>query len=137
MGASLLSFVLSYLTKMSPPERREASFASRLVTKSIVFCHTDTSRLSGGDLLISARPRMRVAVLGGTGVKIGNVFLKKLGSGLHIFLRSSTWAWSQGERFSWGFFRGGFLHFLGDFFLGDLLGGSKMEKNMKMQDEIG
>ena len=37
MGAGLLSFVLSYSTKMSPPEIREASFASRLVTKSIVF----------------------------------------------------------------------------------------------------
>ena len=62
MGASLLSFVLSYMKKMSPPERREASFASRLVTKSIVSCHTNTSRLSGGDLFITARPRMRVAV---------------------------------------------------------------------------
>ena len=62
MGAGLLSFVLSYLTKSSPPERREASVASRLVTKSIVSCHTDTSRLSGGDLFITARPRMRVAV---------------------------------------------------------------------------
>ena len=62
VGASLLSFVLSYMTKRSPPERREASFASRLVTKSIVSCHTDTSRLSGGDLFITARPRMRVAV---------------------------------------------------------------------------
>ena len=37
MGAGLLSFVLSYSTKMSPLEIREASFASRLVTKSIVF----------------------------------------------------------------------------------------------------
>ena len=37
VGAGLLSFVLSYSTKMSPPEIREASFASRLVTKSIVF----------------------------------------------------------------------------------------------------
>ena len=37
MGAGLLSFVLSYIMKMSPPEIREASFASRLVTKSIVF----------------------------------------------------------------------------------------------------
>ena len=62
MGVSLLSFVLSYMTKSSPPERREASFASRLVTKSIVSCHTDTSRLSGGDLFITARPRMRFAV---------------------------------------------------------------------------
>ena len=37
MGAGLLSFVLSYTTKMSPPEIREASFAFRLVTKSVVF----------------------------------------------------------------------------------------------------
>ena len=36
MGASLLSFVLSYLTKMSPPEIREASFGCLLVKKSIV-----------------------------------------------------------------------------------------------------
>ena len=36
MGASLLSFVLSYMTKKSQPERRERSFASVLVTKSIV-----------------------------------------------------------------------------------------------------
>ena len=50
------------MVNKSPPERREASFASRLVTKSIVSCHTDTSRLSGGDLFITARPRMRVAV---------------------------------------------------------------------------
>ena len=54
VAASLLSFVLSYVTKRSPPERREASFASRLVTKSIFSCHTDTSRLSGGDLFITA-----------------------------------------------------------------------------------
>ena len=85
MGAGLLSFVLSYTEKMSPPEIREASFASRLVTKSIVSCHTNTSRISGGDLLIAARPRMRVAVLGGTGgVKIETVFLKKLGSDLVV-----------------------------------------------------
>ena len=36
LGASLLSFVLSYMTKRSPPERRERSFASVLVTKLIV-----------------------------------------------------------------------------------------------------
>ena len=37
MGAGLLSFVLSYSTKMSPPEIREASFGCLLVKKSIVF----------------------------------------------------------------------------------------------------
>ena len=36
MGAGLLSFVLSYSTKMSPPEIREASFGCLLVKKSIV-----------------------------------------------------------------------------------------------------
>ena len=85
MGAGLLSFVLSYTTKMSPPERREASFASRLVTKSIVSCHTDTSRLSGGDLFSTSMTILGVAVLGGPGeVKIGNAFLKKLGSDLVV-----------------------------------------------------
>ena len=62
-------------------------------------------------------------VLGGTGgVKIGTVFLKKLGSDLvvqslvkailHRILRSIIWAWSQGGRFLWGLVRGGFLYFL-------------------------
>ena len=70
---------------MSPPEIREASFASRLATKSIVFLPYKHFRVSGGDLLIAARPRMRVAVLGGTGgVKIETVFLKKLGSDLVV-----------------------------------------------------
>ena len=67
VGAGLLSFVLSYITKRSPPERREAFFASFLVTKSIVFCHTDASRLSGGDLFMISMTIPGVAVLGGTG----------------------------------------------------------------------
>ena len=36
-GAGLLSFVLSYVMKRSPPETREASLVSVLVTKPIVF----------------------------------------------------------------------------------------------------
>ena len=81
---------------MSPPERREASFVCRLVTKPIVSCHTDTSRLSGGDLFIIALYHL--------GMVPGILDLK-------------------GEGKPWIFMT--------------FSGGSKMEKNMKIQDEHG
>ena len=83
MGAGLLSFVLSYMTKSSPPERREESFASILVTKSIVSL--PYKHFPCGDLFSTSMTILGVAVLGGPGgVKIGNVFLKKLGSDLVV-----------------------------------------------------
>ena len=80
-------------------------------------------------------------VLGSTGgVKIGTVFLKKLGSGwvsgalvkaiLYRIVRSTIWAWSWGKGFYGGVAWGGFLYFWVSFFWGG-------QKNMKMQDEIG
>ena len=82
-----------------------------------------------------------VAVLGGAGVKIGNVFLKKLGSGLGLWSSRYSYPVQNCPLYNLGMVPGGTV-FMGVlqgrifvFFLGLFFGGGS--KTMKMQDEIG
>ena len=125
MGAGLLSFVLSYTEKMSPPEIREASFASRLVTKSIVFLpykYFPDFRwwfINSSQTTYEGRGFGRY--LGGQ--NWDRIFEKtRVGFGrTELSLRLSwtefctliIWAWSQGRRFLWGVVQGGFSCFSG------------------------
>ena len=76
--------VMLVLTR-SPLERRKCLYGKKAIDFGTRTEAKDRSRLSGGDLFSTSMTIPGVALLGGPGeVKIGNVFLKKLGSDLVV-----------------------------------------------------
>ena len=140
MGAGLLSFVLSYTTKMSPPEIREASFGCLLVKKSIVslpYRHFPYFRWWSIQSKHDHTGRRGLGPYWG-GQNWNRIFEKtRVGFGrTELSLRLSCTefcALSSGH----GPRGQGFEGFSITLDFHDFFGGSKMGKNMKMQDEHG